>query len=125
MRGSVNTHTMELPTSTATYGDVAYWNSRFEEETDFEWCGRFDQFAPIARSALASARRILILGNGTSDLPLALAADAGLRELKEVVVTDAATVAVDRGRARAAADAAAVTAAAAASGRSTPPATLT
>ena len=116
---------MELPTSTATYGDVAYWNSRFEEETDFEWCGRYDEFSAIALAALSSARRILILGNGTSALPLALAADAGLAELQEVVVTDAASVAVDRGRSRATADAAAVTAAAAACGRTTPPATLT
>lgn len=114
-----------LPSSTATYADVAYWDARFSHEAEFEWCGRYEDFRGAAAPHLRAARRVLVLGNGSSSLPLSLAADPGLPALSSIVVTDASGVAVAKGRARAAADAAAVAADAAARGRAEPPADLT
>lgn len=123
-----------VPSDTREYSRIEYWDKRFEGEDDYEWCGKFSDFADLLVEALNGggrrggedggggggrnadacadataaagppARRVLIIGSGTSRLPfdLAEASRSGLLpELEEVVATDLSRVAVDKMRARA------------------------
>ena len=57
------------------YGDVAYWNRRFERETTFEWLAPYSVFEQSLCSVLASPsseKQVLHLGCGTSQLPIQL-----------------------------------------------------
>jgi SAM-dependent methyltransferase len=84
----------DLPADVAAYGDPAYWDARFETEDAHEWCGDWAALAGAVLPHLAGARRILVLGAGTSSLPFDLAASEGLRHLEEVVATDISPTAV-------------------------------
>ena len=134
---------MALPPGVASYGDPAYWEARFGDEDEYEWCGcgAWDGgLADAVVPALAGAARVLILGAGTSRLPLALAAEGGggggggagtgcrLPALREVVATDISPTAVAKLQAllaARAADAAAATATGRAASSSTPTVTIT
>ena len=98
---------MALPPGVAAYGEPAYWEARFIDEESYEWCGAWEGgLADAVRPALATAKRVLILGVGTSSLPFALAdeGDSGrLPLLEEVVATDISPTAVAKLQARIAA----------------------
>lgn len=126
-----------FPRDAREYSRIEYWDRRFVEEEEYEWCGRFSDFADLLVEALsggggkrggkgggkegkgggdaAPAQRVLILGSGTSRLPLDLAeashpssssrAEGGedgesllplLPELEEIVATDLSRVAVEK-----------------------------
>ena len=57
------------------YLSAAYWDSRFQQETSYEWLQSYEALRPLLAKHLKSSDRILIVGNGTSALPLDLAAD--------------------------------------------------
>lgn len=85
---------MDLP-ACAAYGDPAYWDARFREEDAYEWCGDWASLREAVLAALGGARRVLILGAGSSSLPFDLAA-ADLPHLAEVVASDISPTAVSK-----------------------------
>ena len=95
-----------VPKSTRDYSRIEYWDRRFETEEEYEWCGRFEDFRGLLVAALkgeggggaSPAKRVLVLGSGTSRLPFDLAAEKEmlLPWLEEVVATDLSTVAVEK-----------------------------
>ena len=119
-----------VPRSTRDYSRIEYWDKRFETEEEYEWCGRYEDFRSLLVAALKgggggsdggddgdgdkgdarppppspprAARRVLVLGSGTSRLPFDLAAERALLlpELEEVVATDLSAVAVGKMAAR-------------------------
>ena len=98
-----------VPESTRDYSRIEYWDKRFETEEEYEWCGRYEDFRSLLVAALKggggdgprAARRVLVLGSGTSRLPFDLAAEEELLPgLEEVVATDLSAVAVEKMAAR-------------------------
>ena len=114
-----------VPKSTRDYSKIEYWDKRFETEEEYEWCGRFEDFRELLVAALRgggggggggggekggdgkqgdgatqprAAKRVLVLGSGTSRLPFDLAAERRLLlpDLEEVVATDLSAVAVEK-----------------------------
>ena len=114
--GSRPSSSSSVPKSTRYYSRIKYWDKRFETEEEYEWCGRFEDFRDLLVAALEggrgeggadgdgfpAAKRVLVLGSGTSRLPFDLAAEAEalLPELEEVVATDLSGVAVEKMAAR-------------------------
>ena len=76
----------------------SYWEERFRTEASFDWLCTFSQIHELIAPFLGdpSTSRVLILGNGTSPLPLELAA-AGF---SRVTATDYVGAVVDAMRAR-------------------------
>ncbi|KAK9836328.1 hypothetical protein WJX81_005572 [Elliptochloris bilobata] len=73
-----------------------FWQRRFECGDAHEWFGDYEAFRALLAPRLAPGARVLVLGCGTSSLPLDLAADGFA-----VTATDIAPAAIERMRARA------------------------
>ena len=69
-----------------------YWDARFREEENYEWFRGFSSFAPLVHRHLHTKDKVLILGNGNSDLPFDLL-NAGF---SSIVATDLSTVVIQR-----------------------------
>lgn len=65
----------EPPKDNSQYLSADYWNARFGRESSHEWLRSYQDFRQLLRVHLKASDRILIVGNGTSALPLDLAAD--------------------------------------------------
>lgn len=66
--------TKKMPTSTPSFGDLEYWNTRFTNEDNFEWLADFAVLGPWLKEAIAERSRpqILHIGCGSSALSLQL-----------------------------------------------------
>ena len=84
-----------LPQNSKTYSEKSYWDTRFQTEASHDWLATYAQLRPLLLPYIRPASRILILGNGNSPLPLALASDGFLH----VLATDYSEVVVERMRA--------------------------
>jgi SAM-dependent methyltransferase len=87
------------PGSNAQYKAQAYWDSRFEKESAYEWLGTLRDFAPQLSAALADLcgrpARVLVVGCGNSRL----SADLQAREpLWDIVSVDYSKVVVENMR---------------------------
>jgi len=81
-----------MPEPNKRYSLKSYWDERFKEETNFEWLCSWDDIRMMVLPYLpASFSRCVILGNGSSQLPVSLS-----REFPQckVVSTDYSEVAV-------------------------------
>lgn len=87
------------PAGSAKYTTRAYWDKRFASETRYEWLAGYDSIADLISQYIGRSARVLLLGNGSSRLPLDMAAAGYAR----VVATDYSVPAVRNGRAAAAA----------------------
>ena len=80
-----------MPAHNAEYLQRRYWDARFEHESQHEWLGGYTpELRAILRQHVPCGARVLILGNGTSQLPLELARDGFTR----ITATDISTLAV-------------------------------
>lgn len=63
-----------MPTSTPSFGDLEYWNTRFTKEDNFEWLADFAVLEPWLKQAIAERfqPQILHIGCGSSALSLQL-----------------------------------------------------
>jgi SAM-dependent methyltransferase len=84
--------------ASAKYATLNYWEERFTTEDSYEWLCSFDVLAPLVAPFLRATPhpRVLVLGNGTSALPLELAA---AHPAATVVATDFSPLAVAKMRA--------------------------
>ncbi len=89
-----------LPSTNAEYLSSEYWDRRFEAEQSYEWFKSFSEFSATVTACLRPHDRILILGCGSSAMPLDLY-QAGFRN---IVSTDLSPVVIATMRARAAAE---------------------
>lgn len=82
------------------YTEKTYWDTRFAGEEAYEWLAGWSAIAPLITAYIPvedrAHTRVLLVGNGTSRLPLDLA-QAGFRA---VTATDYSALCVDRMRAR-------------------------
>ena len=79
------------------YKTKSYWEQRFKAEAHYEWLASFAQIRHLLLPFLGPpTSRVLILGNGTSLLPLELAAEG----FHSVTATDYVSEVVDAMRAR-------------------------
>jgi len=93
-----------MPTSTPSFGDLEYWNTRFTKEDNFEWLADFSVLEPWLRRAIAersgckSRPQVLHIGCGSSALSLQL------RDLvdspKQIHNVDYSDVVIERNRQR-------------------------
>lgn len=60
------------PEQNADYLNPGYWDQRFSEEEEYEWCRGFRQFQHLLLPHLQPESRILIIGSGNSMLPIDL-----------------------------------------------------
>ncbi|CAI7886449.1 unnamed protein product [Closterium sp. NIES-54] len=67
-------------------------DKRFEVEESFEWCGDYSQFKHLLLAHIHPCDRVLILGNGTSDLPECLWRDGR----RHITATDLSALVVHR-----------------------------
>ena len=79
------------------YKTKSYWEQRFKAEAHYEWLASWEQVRHLLMPFLGPlSSRVLILGNGTSLLPLELAAEG----FHSVTATDYVSEVVDAMRAR-------------------------
>ena len=93
-----------MPTSTLSFGDLEYWNTRFTKEDNFEWLADFSVLEPWLKQAIAersgckSRPQVLHIGCGSSALSL------HLRDLvdspKQIHNVDYSDVVIKRNRQR-------------------------
>ncbi|CAI5516342.1 unnamed protein product [Closterium sp. Naga37s-1] len=81
-----------IPRSNKEYLNIEYWDKRFEVEESFEWCGDYSQFKHLLLTHIRPCDRVLILGNGTSDLPECLSRDGR----RHITATDLSALVVHR-----------------------------
>ncbi|CAI5469646.1 unnamed protein product [Closterium sp. Yama58-4] len=81
-----------IPRSNKEYLNIEYWDKRFEVEESFEWCGDYSQFNHLLLAHIRPCDRVLILGNGTSDLPECLWRDGR----RHITATDLSALVVHR-----------------------------
>ncbi|CAI5995892.1 unnamed protein product [Closterium sp. NIES-65] len=81
-----------IPRSNKEYLNIEYWDKRFEVEESFEWCGDYSQFKHLLLAHIRPCDRVLILGNGTSDLPECLWRDGR----RHITATDLSALVVHR-----------------------------
>ncbi len=103
---------MEIPESTREYLSPTYWNERFKVEDAYEWLGSYECFAPKLHQYLGEEERggeaapgpgpfdrVLVVGNGNSQMGQRVALDRGLvSEPEACCITDIAPVVVDKSR---------------------------
>jgi hypothetical protein len=63
-----------MPSSTPSFGDLEYWNKRFDKEDEFEWLANFTVLEPWLKQAIAekTVPQILHIGCGSSALSMQL-----------------------------------------------------
>lgn len=81
-----------VPQSSAAYAQREYWEERFESEDQYEWFSDYSQFRHLLQPHIPPQARLLILGNGTSQLPFDLATDGYLN----ITATDICSNVVQR-----------------------------
>ncbi|GJP48871.1 hypothetical protein CLOM_g8145 [Closterium sp. NIES-68] len=81
-----------IPRSNKEYLNIEYWDKRFAVEESFEWCGDYSQFKHLLLRHIQPCDRVLILGNGTSDLPECLWRDGR----RHITATDLSALVVHR-----------------------------
>ena len=83
--------TIPSPAANADYLKPSYWDQRFEHERQYEWLsGYTPEVRALLQRHVPTAARVLILGNGTSQLPLDMARDG----VSSIVATDLSSLAV-------------------------------
>ncbi|CAG7733068.1 unnamed protein product [Allacma fusca] len=65
-----------IPEENEDYGNVEYWNSRFAIEENYEWCKGYASFQGLFNQYVPKTDKILIVGNGSSNLPIDLYNDS-------------------------------------------------
>ncbi|XP_037042449.1 EEF1A lysine methyltransferase 4-like isoform X2 [Bradysia coprophila] len=65
-----------IPVENSDYHSVNYWNQRFAQEENYEWCGGYSTFQTLFNQYVPKTDSILIVGNGNSNLPIELHTDS-------------------------------------------------
>ena len=76
-----------LPHSNKTYSQHAYWEERFEHESEYEWLVGFDELHPALLPLLQPADRLLVVGCGNSSLSARLY-EAGYTRITNIDYAD-------------------------------------
>jgi len=84
------------PVENGAYSKVEYWDERFEVEEDYEWLASYAEIRDVLLGILGGLKKILVVGNGTSELALKLAEEG----MFEVVASDYSEVVVRKMRQR-------------------------
>ena len=56
------------PAQTSGYLDKRYWDERFQEEEDYDWFKKFEEFSHLLLPSLQQSDKILMIGCGNSSL---------------------------------------------------------
>lgn len=51
-----------IPSENSDYHSVNYWNNRFAQEENYEWCGAYDNFKTLINQYVPKTDSILIVG---------------------------------------------------------------
>ncbi|KAJ6644447.1 EEF1A lysine methyltransferase 4 [Pseudolycoriella hygida] len=65
-----------IPCENSDYHSLNYWNNRFAQEENYEWCGGYSSFQSLFNRYVPKTDSILIVGNGNSNLPIDLYNDS-------------------------------------------------
>ena len=85
-------HSSSSPPAVSEYGKPSYWDKRFEREQHHEWLGGYSaELRDVLHAQIQRSARVLVLGNGTSRMPLDMARDG----YSSITATDISTTAVN------------------------------
>ncbi len=61
-----------IPEETAAYLSKSYWDARFANEAEYEWCKSFDDFRHLLQPHFMPYNMVLEIGAGNSSLSASL-----------------------------------------------------
>jgi SAM-dependent methyltransferase len=85
------------PANSVRFTQQSYWDARFTTETEHEWLCAWPALRSLVLPYLRPASRVLVIGNGSSRLPVDLSLEPAVAS---VLSTDYSLPAVDGARAR-------------------------